>query len=148
MSIIHLSKPSNFKIQCQVSTVFMQYDQKLLVLLRSHSEESSRTWGIPGGKLEVNETPLECLIREIKEELDLSAPKDDLIFKYVAYVNHPKIQYVLYVYQWHLDEMPDIKLNDREHVDYRWQPIKQFHELKLLDGQLDAFNLIYGSSSL
>lgn len=146
MSFIYLSKPRDFKINCEVSTVFMQHDQKLLVLLRSHSEESSRTWAIPGGKLEINETPLKCLIREIKEELDLKAPEHELTFKYVAYVNHPKIQYVLHVYQWHLETMPDIKLNQCEHESYRWQPIKRFDELKLLDGQLEAFNLIYGSS--
>lgn len=144
MSIVHLSRPNDFKSTCEVSTVFMQHDQKILVLLRSHSEESSRTWGIPGGKLEINETPLQCLIREIKEELDLKAAEQELTFKYVAYVKHPKIQYVLHVYMWHLEEVPNIKLNDDEHQDYKWQPIKQFHELKLLDGQLEAFNLVYG----
>ena len=40
---------------------------------------SSRTAGIPGGKIEPGETPQEALVREIKEELDIEIEVKDFL---------------------------------------------------------------------
>ena len=36
-------------------------------------------WEFPGGKIELNETPQQALIREIKEELEVNIEVKDLI---------------------------------------------------------------------
>lgn len=46
-----------------------------IVLLKNERDE----WEFPGGKIEINETPEECLIREISEELNLNCSVSKLI---------------------------------------------------------------------
>jgi 8-oxo-dGTP diphosphatase len=44
---------------------------KILVTQRSEKMKLPLKWEFPGGKIETNETAEECILREIKEELNL-----------------------------------------------------------------------------
>lgn len=44
---------------------------KVLIAQREEGSNMEFKWEFPGGKLEGNETPEQCLVREIKEELDM-----------------------------------------------------------------------------
>lgn len=44
---------------------------RLLAVQRSQTMSLPLKWEFPGGKIEQNESPEDCLIREIKEELDI-----------------------------------------------------------------------------
>ncbi|MCO5950767.1 (deoxy)nucleoside triphosphate pyrophosphohydrolase [Mucilaginibacter flavidus] len=44
---------------------------RVLAAQRSSTMSLPLKWELPGGKIELNETPEECLVREIKEELDI-----------------------------------------------------------------------------
>lgn len=50
-------------------------DQGRVVLLKNERDE----WELPGGKLELGETPQDCLVREIDEELGLSVAVDRIL---------------------------------------------------------------------
>ena len=52
---------------------------KLLVTRRGPAENLAGYWEFPGGKLESDETPQECIIRELQEELGLSAIAKEII---------------------------------------------------------------------
>ncbi len=143
MSEFYIEKPSDFTSELEVSTVFMECQNKLLLLQRVQRELSSETWGIPGGKLEKGETPLEGLSREIWEELRLNPDPNDLQFIRSLYVRHPKVKYQLHLFRWVLSSTPAIVLDPKEHLSYLWQPIETFAELPLLEGQLEAFKFAY-----
>lgn len=51
-------------------------------------------WEFPGGKLELNETPKECLVREIKEELNLDI-QDLKLFDVVSHNYNNEVNVVL-----------------------------------------------------
>lgn len=51
------------------------YDNGDIPLLKNEREE----YELPGGKLEVNEQPITCLIREIKEELNIKVRVERII---------------------------------------------------------------------
>ncbi len=61
-------------------------NRKLLIAQRQAESHMAYKWEFPGGKLEQGETPEECIIREIKEELDMEITVSDIykvvLFKY------------------------------------------------------------------
>jgi len=44
-------------------------NDKVLITRRAPKENFAGGWEFPGGKIEINETPEECLIRELKKSL-------------------------------------------------------------------------------
>jgi len=55
----------------QVTCAIILKDNKVLSAQRSETMALPLKWEFPGGKIEKNESPEECLKREIKEELNL-----------------------------------------------------------------------------
>lgn len=54
-----------------------------------------------GGKVEPNETPLETIIRELKEELDVDIPASELVFISAYTEEISKHNDLVYGYFWH-----------------------------------------------
>jgi 8-oxo-dGTP diphosphatase len=55
----------------QVLCAIIIIDTKILVAQRSKTMKMPLKWEFPGGKLEENENEIECIKREIKEELNI-----------------------------------------------------------------------------
>lgn len=47
-------------------------DGRILICKRPQGKQLAGMWEFPGGKVEKGETPEACLIRELKEELDIN----------------------------------------------------------------------------
>ncbi|MBY0280729.1 MAG: 8-oxo-dGTP diphosphatase MutT [Alphaproteobacteria bacterium] len=58
--------------------VLEREDGSVFLVQRPLHKEMGGLWEIPGGKIEVGETPEETLIRELKEELDIQISVHDL----------------------------------------------------------------------
>ena len=56
---------------------------KFLAARRAQSEKHAGWWEFPGGKFEAGENASTCLIREIKEELELEVTTGELIGKWI-----------------------------------------------------------------
>lgn len=67
-----------------VTAAAMIRDGKVLIAQREAGSHQEFKWEFPGGKLEAGETPEECIVREIKEELDLNIEVLD-IYKVVKF---------------------------------------------------------------
>ncbi len=55
----------------EVTCAIILKENKILVTQRSEKMKLPLKWEFPGGKIEKNETEENCLLREIKEELNL-----------------------------------------------------------------------------
>ncbi len=111
-------------------------DNKLL-LVRETKDDSFK---LPGGRFEIDETPLECLTREIKEELNSNVNHNslELIGDYVY--NHSNYgDWKTYIYKGDLTTIPIV--DGEEIAEYTWfslnsgtplRPHMQSHILPLL----------------
>ena len=62
-----------------VSTVaLIDWQGKVLISLRSEDKILPNFWEFPGGKIKINESPDDTIVREIKEELSLDINKKSL----------------------------------------------------------------------
>ena len=50
----------------------IEYQNKVLIMKRQNTKFLSGLWEFPGGKIEKNETAIQSIIREVKEETNLS----------------------------------------------------------------------------
>ena len=66
----------------KVTGALIQKNDKYLIGRRGPNEKSPGLWEFPGGKIEKGETPIECIKRELKEELNINAEIGDLVTKY------------------------------------------------------------------
>ncbi|MDC3134271.1 8-oxo-dGTP diphosphatase MutT [Bacteroidota bacterium] len=56
----------------EVTAAIIRNNNKTLIARRGPNKHLGGYWEFPGGKIENGETPEECLVREIKEELGVS----------------------------------------------------------------------------
>ncbi len=97
---------------------------KVLVTQRSSTMPLPLKWEFPGGKIEENETAEECLIREIKEELNIEieitaslSPNDyqypDKLIRLIPFICRQGGGEILL----------------KEHADYKWMEVKHLLDL-------------------
>lgn len=71
-----LSAPNNdYMKRYTVGFVFDKGLQNVLLVGKTHPEWQKGKYNGPGGKIEEGESDLQCMVREIKEEADLSIPE-------------------------------------------------------------------------
>jgi len=63
-----MSKPALLLV---VAAALIDVDGRVLICKRPAGKQLAGLWEFPGGKVEAGETPEACLIRELKEELDI-----------------------------------------------------------------------------
>jgi len=103
-------------IQIPVTCAVIFEDQKVLCALRSAQMSQSGFWEFPGGKVEDNESFLECLLREIKEELSIDVqihwPLSPAVF---PYAEDKVVKLFPFVCSWIAQEISLL-----EHQEVRW----------------------------
>src|SRR6266567_2066089 len=65
-----------------ISVKGVVYHDDNIVLLKNERDE----WELPGGKLELEETPQDCVVREIEEELGLAVTIGPLLDAWVYHI--------------------------------------------------------------
>lgn len=96
---------------------------KILFQLRDENGRNPNKWGIFGGGIKKGETPINALIREIKEELQINISATDIIKRSKL----PLINY--YIYEIRLKNNPK-KSQLKEGKDMRFMRKKEFMRLK------------------
>jgi 8-oxo-dGTP diphosphatase len=115
-------KNNNFKS----AHVVIVKDDKILIVRRSQTDEwMPGHYGLPGGKLDENETPTEALSRECKEEVNLDILPKNLIF--LPKNSNNKEHAFFYTTKFN----GELKL-DFEHDDFQWVNPKNLSKYKVV----------------
>lgn len=114
-------------------TLLFDKSGKLLVLYRSETHPRyAHHPDLPGGEVEVGETPSEAVRREIEEETRLSLEVDQISVIYSKAIDN-ELTHVVCIAKLD-DDTPDIELS-WEHENFEWLA---FEDFKAMDTSLNA----------
>ena len=106
-----------------VSAALLEIDGKILIARRKADDHQAGKWEFPGGTLESDETPQDCLEREMYEEFGITVVVGRFFGESVYYYDHGAIRLMAYRAVWESGKMI---IND--HADVRWVPPEQMAE--------------------
>lgn len=118
--MIHQDKPENFTPKFEVVSCFVEYDGEILLLQRRDNKLQGDTWGVPAGKIDEGELPVQAMIREAVEETNLKLLPTQISYITKVYVSYPEYDFVYYMYHVVLTKKHDVVLNMGEHSDFAW----------------------------
>lgn len=102
---------------------------RVLVAKRPAGKHMAGLWEFPGGKIEESESPEQCLVRELKEELNIKVTRKDLTP--ISFVSHKydSFQLIMLLYgctRWYgtpkAIEHSDIKWTDAAGLSHLSMP--------------------------
>jgi len=132
---LDLNLPIKLKFAC-VCIVFNE-ENKLLLVRRSENDNwMAGKFALIGGGIEENEIPEECIIREAKEEANLTLKKPKLVYSTI------EGNTFLYVYVSKVTNSDKIKLND-EHTGYIWVNSNDIDKYDTVPNLLDMIKRVY-----
>jgi 8-oxo-dGTP pyrophosphatase MutT (NUDIX family) len=99
-----------------------------VILVRNERDE----WELPGGKLELSESPKECLAREIAEELQLSIVPETIVDSWI-YTIASDVHVLVLTYGCSESSQAEAVLSD-EHKELRWFGLAEVDGLRMPDG--------------
>jgi 8-oxo-dGTP pyrophosphatase MutT (NUDIX family) len=99
-----------------------------VILLRNDRDE----WELPGGKLELSESPEQALAREIDEELRLAIEPERILDSWV-YSIVPGVHVLVLTYGCSEPSRGEAVLSD-EHRELKWFPLAEVDSLRMPDG--------------
>jgi 8-oxo-dGTP diphosphatase len=80
----------------EVTAAIIRDGDKILICQRGADDECAILWEFPGGKRENGETLEECIIREIREELELDIKVLGVFTKSIYHFNGNEIHFTVY----------------------------------------------------
>ncbi|MGV6845095.1 MAG: NUDIX hydrolase [Lutibacter sp.] len=116
-------------------------EKKILLLQRSnYTKHYPLYWGCPGGRAELNESPEENVIREVKEECNLDFIPFE-IFKTGIWENR---KFYRFLGSWR----GTIKIQEEEVNDFNWFTYEEAKTLNLSFDYEDVINQLFQQNFL
>lgn len=133
------------RVAVVVAAGVVSADGKILAARRKAGTHLERRWEFPGGKLEPNEAPQECLIREFREELDVGIEVGKVLE--VIFHRYPERNVLLLIYACRLvegepraigcEELLWIEKKEAERLD--WAPANRSFVRRLASESREPF---------
>jgi 8-oxo-dGTP diphosphatase len=121
--------PIKLNFAC-VCLIFNEYNKLLLVRRSQNDDWMANKFALVGGRCEPNEIPEETIIREAKEETNLTLKKPKLVYSTI------EGKTFVYVFISKITNSDKIKLNE-EHSGYMWVDSGQINEYDTVPGLMD-----------
>ena len=117
------------------AAIIKNKEGKYLITQRKPDAHNGLRWEFPGGKLELGETPEDCLKREIKEELGIDIEVKDVFdvssFVYEKEKDSETIKKHIVLVAYHCEyHGPDDGIKKEGINNYAWVSIEDFKDKK------------------
>jgi 8-oxo-dGTP diphosphatase len=117
------------KVNFNQKLILLNKENKFLVLKAAYK---GLKWDLPGGAVDLPETHLEAIMRELKEETGLAIDDAQPIDAGTAYSQEEDAYYIFIGYVGGILGEPNIVLSG-EHTKYAWVTSAEFLELETAD---------------
>lgn len=144
-AVIYLEPTPQFKPRIEISAVYIVNGDNILLMHRQNNKSQGNKWGIPGGKVDKGETPLQAAIREVKEETGFDISKQPIEKLETVYIEYnEKDHFVYHMFRTNLQEDPgSVKINFKEHKGFTWITPAEALKMDLLEDEDPCFRLVY-----
>ena len=144
---IYLEKPNEFNHKIEVVGCFLEYEDKILLLHRQDHKSQGNLWGIPGGKLDKSENPINGAIRETLEETGFDISNQLISDLGKVYIKYPSFNYIYHMVKCKPVEPPySVKMSFAEHKGFTWVTPFDALKMSLMLDEDACIKLIYALS--
>ena len=116
----------------RVTAAILRKNDKILIARRRADDKQAGKWEFPGGKIEGNETPQECLRREMKEEFGIDVAVGGFFGESTYDYESEIIQLLAYHTLW---TGGTFSLN--AHADYRWVSLAELQNFDFAQADIN-----------
>ena len=112
----------------EVVAAIIIYEKQILCMQRNKSNQEyiSYKFEFPGGKVENGETKPEALMREIKEEMNISVYISDKDFFFTVHHVYPDFEITMHSYTCTVNTKEFVR---KEHIDHKWMYLDEIMSL-------------------
>ena len=140
--MIYLERPPGFDTKLHVSSCYIQVGRVFLFLHRHPDIIEGGKWGIPAGKGEEEECALDAVMREVLQETGIRLTRNEVWYAATVFIRYPEFDFAYHMFWVRLVEKPEVVLNPKEGVDFRWITLDEALSLDLIrdeDGCIRIF---------
>jgi 8-oxo-dGTP diphosphatase len=119
----------------EVVAAIIKKDGKILIARRKKGSHMEGMWEFPGGKIEVGETPQQCLERELKEEFEIICKAGEFVAESIFNYGIKVVKLSGYFAE-HLDG--EFVLND--HSEIKWVTPGEFSDFEFAPADIPIAN--------
>ena len=126
-----------------VSSGLIIQNNKVLIGLRSESDNGGGLWEFPGGKIEIDESSEEAVIRELNEELDIVVHKPKKVMQYLH-------RFKNLIYDISFFEVISFKgsIKNKVHDELKWTDLASINNYNFISGDLLIIEGLINNPSL
>lgn len=139
---IYDKEPEGFSCKVEVAAIYVQRGDKILFLQIAENKMEKGSWGVPAGKLESQEDPLDAAKRELFEETGIVTESSNLQPLGKLYFCRPEMHYIYHLFGLQLNKDPSVFLS-REHCSHAWVSKEEALALPLMVGAMEALEAYF-----
>ena len=123
--MIYKEIPKQFNPKFEVVSCFIEHNKEILLLHRQDYKPEGNTWGVPAGKIDKRENPLDAILREILQETGYDIPISQISYYRKVYVKYSDKDFIYHIFHTKLSDKQEVTLNPAEHKDFKWEMNKK-----------------------
>lgn len=120
------------------TAIIFNEKNEILIGQRPEGKDLAGLWEFPGGKKEEGETIKECIVREIREELDVECEVGEFLLEVVKEYKHGEFK--LEVYKSRIKDASSMKA--LVHQDLKWVSIGELDNYEFPPADIDIIKYL------